>query len=74
MSSEKRFSGQVAVVTGASGGGGPPGGQAMVLYEHMPELLDDTRELNFDFEEIIWDSSFIWIGIIALIFLRRRSK
>jgi hypothetical protein len=56
------------------GGGGPPGGQAMILYEHMPELLDDTRELNFDFEEIIWDSSFIWIGIIALIFLRRRSK
>jgi len=56
------------------GGGGPPGGQAMVLYEHMPELLDDTRELNFDFEEIIWDSSFIWIGIITLIILRRRSK
>ena len=56
------------------GGGGPPGGQAMVLYEHMPELLDDTRELNFDFEEIIWDSNFIWIGIITLIILRRRSE
>ena len=59
---------------GGGGGGGPPGGQTIVLYEHMPELLEKADNLEISGQELLWNSSFIWIGIIALIILRRRSK
>ena len=66
---------------GGGGGGGPGGGgggprttQTMVLYEHMPELLEETENLDVNGQELLWNSSFIWIGIVALILLRKRSK
>ena len=59
---------------GGGGGGGPPGGQAMVLYEHMPELLEETRDLNFDFKKLIWNSSYLWLAIIGLVLFFHKRK
>ena len=59
---------------GGGGGGGPRNAQAMVLYEHMPELLVETENLDIDSREMLLNSSFVWIVIIALILLRKRSK
>ena len=59
---------------GGGGGGGPRDFQAMVLYEHMPELLEDTRELNFDFKKLIWNSSYLWLAIIGLVLFFHRRK
>ena len=59
---------------GGGGGGGPPGGQAMVLYEHMPELLEETRDLNFDFKKLLWNSSYLWLAIIGLVLFFHKRK
>ena len=59
---------------GGGGGGGPPGGQAMVLYEHMPELLEETRDLNFDFKKLIWNSSYLWLAVIGLVLFFHKRK
>ena len=61
---------------GGGGGGppGPPGGQTIILYEHMPELLENVDNLDVSGQELLWNSSFVLIGIIALIILRRHLK
>ncbi|MBQ70996.1 MAG: hypothetical protein CMA65_05870 [Euryarchaeota archaeon] len=59
---------------GGGGGGGPPGGQAIIFYEHMPELIENVDSMDVNGNELLWNSSFVLIGIIALIILRRHLK
>ena len=49
-----------------------PGNNTSYISGDMPELLDETRELNF--KEIIWNSSYLWLAIIGLVLFFHKRK